>query len=70
MYYQRNRSITHTNKTYTKTSADNILIIAVVFIVIFGLMAVFSASAPKAIGLGENPFSFTLKQIIWLVVFF
>ena len=68
MYYRRNRPITHTNKTYTKTSADNILIIAVAFIVIFGLMAVFSASAPKAIGLGENPFSFTLKQIIWLVV--
>ena len=66
MYYQKSKAYTHTNTTYTSTPADNILIVAVVFIVVFGLMAVFSASAPKAIGLGENPFSFTLKQLIWL----
>ena len=67
MYYQKNKQyITHTNTTYTDTPADNILIVTVTFIVIFGLMAVFSASAPKAIGLGDNPFSFTLKQLIWL----
>ena len=65
MYYQKNR--TYTNTTYTRTPADNILIVSVVFIVVFGIMAVFSASAPKAIGLGDNPFSFTLKQLIWLV---
>ena len=68
MYYQKNKQYTtHTNTTFTNTPADNILIVAVVFIVVFGLMAVFSASAPKAIGLGDNPFSFTLKQLIWLM---
>ncbi|MBR2068489.1 MAG: putative lipid II flippase FtsW [Candidatus Gastranaerophilales bacterium] len=68
MYYQKNKQYTtHTNTTYTRTPAENILIVAVVFIIVFGLMAVFSASAPKAIGLGDNPFSFTLKQLIWLV---
>ena len=67
MYYQKNRNhIAHTNTTYTHTSADSLLVVVVVFIVVFGIMAVFSASAPKAIGLGENPFSFTLKQLIWL----
>ncbi len=69
MYYQKNRNhITHTNTTYTHTPADNLLVVVVVFIVVFGIMAVFSASAPKAIGLGENPFSFTLKQLIWLIL--
>ena len=67
MYYQKNNN-TYTNMTYTKTPADNILIIVSVFIIVFGIMAVFSASAPKAIALGDNPFSFTLKQIIWLIV--
>ncbi len=69
MYYQKNRTHpTHTNTTYTHTPADSLLIVVVVFIVVFGVMAVFSASAPKAIGLGENPFSFTLKQLIWLIL--
>jgi len=69
MYYQKNKSqITHhTNTTYSKTPADNILIVVVIFIVVFGIMAVFSASAPKAINYGDNPFSFTLKQLTWLV---
>ena len=68
MYYQKNKHYTtHTNTTFTRTPADNILIVVVVFIVVFGLMAVFSASAPKAIGYGDNPFSFTLKQLLWLI---
>lgn len=68
MYYQKNKTqLSHTNSTFTQAPADNILIVVVVFIVVFGLMAVFSSSAPKAISLGENPFSFTLKQTIWLM---
>ena len=68
MYYQKNKQYTtHTNTTFTRTPADNILIVSVIFIVVFGMMAVFSASAPKAIGVGENPFSFALKQLIWLI---
>jgi len=68
MYYQKNKTQTpYTNSTYTQAPPDNILIVVVIFIVVFGLMAVFSSSAPKAIGLGENPFSFTFKQTIWLI---
>ena len=67
MSYQKSKIYTHTNKTYTKTPADSILIAVVIFIVVFGIMAVFSASAPRAIGYGEDPFSFTLKQLMWLV---
>ena len=67
MYYQKNRAYTTRTKTYTKTPPDNLLVVVVAFIVVFGIMAVFSASAPKAIGLGENPFSFTLKQLVWLI---
>jgi len=67
MYYQRNRAHTTHSKTYNSAPADNILIVVVIFIVVFGIMAVFSASAQKAIGLGENPFAFTLKQLTWLV---
>ena len=67
MSYQKSKIYTRTNKTYTKTPADSILIAVVVFIIVFGIMAVFSASAPRAIGYGEDPFSFTLKQLIWLV---
>ncbi len=67
MYYQRNRTYTTKTKTYTKAPPDNLLVVVVAFIVVFGIMAVFSASAPKAIGLGENPLSFTIKQLIWLI---
>lgn len=67
MYYQKNKpQQTRTNSTYTKTPPDNILIVVTIFIVVFGIMAVFSASAPKAIGYGENPLAFTIKQVIWL----
>lgn len=67
MYYQKNKQHTYTNTTYTQTPADNILIVVITFIIVFGIMAVFSASAPKAISYGDNPFSFTFKQLIWLV---
>lgn len=66
MYYQKNRATTHTNTTFSHTPADNYLIVAVVFIVIFGIMAVFSASAPRATAAGENPAYFILKQLVWL----
>ena len=67
MYYQKNRTRTTHTTTYSQAPADNILVVVVIFIVVFGIMAVFSASAQKAIGLGENPFAFTFKQLIWLI---
>ena len=54
MYYQKNKQHTHTNTTYAQTPADNILMVVVIFIIVFGIMAVFSASAPKAINYGES----------------
>ena len=66
MYYQKNKQRSYTNTTYAQAPADNILMVAVIFIIVFGIMAVFSASAPKAISYGDNPFSFTFKQLIWL----
>ena len=68
MSYQRNK-VQHTthSTTFTTAPADNILVMVVIFIVVFGIMAVSSASAQKAIGLGENPFAFTVKQLVWLI---
>lgn len=48
------------------TPPDKTLIIVTVFLVVIGIMAVFSAGSPRAISMGENPIIFTLKQIIWL----
>ena len=64
--YYKNQHTAHTNTTLVKTPADNTLIVVTIFIVVFGIMAVFSSSAPKAIAAGDDPFSFTLKQLLWL----
>lgn len=46
---------------------DTTLMIVVAFLVIIGLMAIFSAGAPKAMDYGENPASFVLKQFVYLI---
>jgi len=48
------------------TPPDKTLIIITIFLVVIGIMAVFSAGSPRAISMGENPILFTLKQIAWL----
>ena len=47
---------------------DRTLIIVVAFLVIIGLMSIFSASAPKCIEFGENPAKFMIMQLIFLVL--
>ena len=47
--------------------ADRPLLIAVIFLVIIGLMAIFSASAPKCIEMGLNPARFLLQQILGVI---
>ena len=47
---------------------DNVLIIIISFLVIVGIMAIFSATAQKAIDENSNPASYVIKQIICLVV--
>ncbi len=49
---------------------DKTLLVVVAFLVILGLMAIFSASAPKCMDAGVNPAKFLFSQIIYLVVGF
>lgn len=44
--------------------SDRPLLIAVIFLVVIGLMAIFSASAPKCIEMGVNPARFLFQQIL------
>ena len=50
--------------------SDRPLLIAVIFLVVIGLMAIFSASAPKCIEAGSNPAKFLIQQIIGVVIGF
>ena len=49
------------------SSPDRTLLVVVLFLVILGIMAIFSASAPKSMEMGLNPARFVLNQIIFLV---
>ncbi len=70
MRYQRN------NRTINKrlhgdvvlSPPDTTLMVVVAFLVVIGLMAIFSAGAPKCMEAGENPASFAIKQFIYMLV--
>ena len=67
------RSMSYQNKDIEKMSTQNMqsdrpLLIAVIFLVVIGLMAIFSASAPKCIEMGLNPARFLLQQILGVIV--
>lgn len=47
---------------------DKTIIIVVTFLVVIGIMAIFSAGAPKCIMQDQNPASFALKQMAWLII--
>ena len=47
---------------------DTTLMVVVAFLVVIGLMAIFSAGAPKSMEAGQNPASFALKQFAYLIV--
>ena len=47
--------------------SDRPLLIAVIFLVVIGLMAIFSASAPKCVEMGVNPTRFLIQQLIGVV---
>lgn len=49
---------------------DRTLLVVVLFLVIIGLMAIFSASAPKCMDMGANPAEFVFNQLIFLVIGF
>ena len=50
--------------------SDRPLLIAVIFLVVIGLMAIFSASAPKCAEQGLNPARFLIQQIIGVIIGF
>lgn len=47
---------------------DMTILIVTAFLVVIGIMAIFSAGAPKSIMMGENPASFAFKQMGGLVI--
>jgi len=50
--------------------SDRPLLVAVIFLVVIGLMAIFSASAPKCVEMGVNPARFLIQQIIGVILGF
>jgi len=52
------------------SSPDRTLLVVVAFLVILGVMAIFSASAPKCMEMGTNPAGFVFNQLIFLVLGF
>ena len=49
------------------SSPDKTLLVVVIFLVILGIMAIFSASAPKSMEMGLNPARFVLNQVMFLI---
>lgn len=47
---------------------DKTLVVVVAFLVILGIMSIFSASAPKSMESGLNPAEFVLKQLVFMVI--
>ena len=82
MPYQRNRRVRRRYNNMPAEPTDTVrsdvvlsppdttLMVVVAFLVVIGLMAIFSAGAPKAMDLGQNPASFALKQFAYLIVGF
>lgn len=69
MSYQNNKFQNDKMSTQNMQS-DRPLLIAVIFLVVIGLMAIFSASAPKCIDMGVNPAKFLGQQILGVIAGF
>lgn len=52
---------------YIISPPDRTLVIITIFLVIIGIMAIFSAGSSKAVTEGLSPLHFTIRQFIWLV---
>ncbi len=71
MSYQNNareERITSNKMSSQNMQSDRPLLIAVIFLVVIGVMAIFSASAPKCIEMGLNPARFLVQQIFGIIV--
>lgn len=69
MSYQNSKFQSEKISTQNMQS-DRPLLIAVIFLVVIGLMAIFSASAPKCIEMGLNPARFLIQQLFGAVIGF
>ena len=69
MSYQNNKFENEQMSTQNMQS-DRPLLIAVIFLVVIGLMAIFSASAPKCIEMGVNPARFLIQQLFGVIIGF
>ena len=58
----------HDDESVVLSPPDTTLMVVVTFLVVIGLMAIFSAGAPKAMDMGQNPASFVFKQFLYLIV--
>ena len=71
MYYQdnnnQNRQI-NTVTDYYVAAPDRILTLVVLFLVVIGVMFVFSASVPKCVNAGINPLHFTIIQLVGVFI--
>ncbi len=65
MSYQNSQNMSTQNM-----QSDRPLLVAVIFLVVIGLMAIFSASAPKCVEMGVNPAKFMLQQLFGVIVGF
>ena len=63
MSYQ-NKDHQANNIPVQNMQSDRPLLIAVIFLVVIGLMSIFSASAPKCIEAGVNPTRFLIQQLL------
>lgn len=71
MSYQsniRDERISSNKMSSQNMQSDRPLLIAVIFLVVIGVMAIFSASAPKCIEMGLNPARFLVQQIFGIIV--
>ena len=66
MSYQNNAYQNEKMSTQNMQS-DRPLLIAVIFLVVIGMMAIFSASAPKCIEAGSNPAKFLIQQMLTIL---
>ena len=71
MSYQSNKK-SNNDETFSSQNmqSDRPLLIAVIFLVVIGLMAIFSASAPKCVEMGVNPARFLIQQLIGVIAGF
>ena len=64
-----NRNIDESRKMSPQNmQSDRPLLIAVIFLVVIGLMSIFSASAPKCVEMGVNPARFLIQQLFGVIV--